>query len=239
MCFISCGYAECDLKTHDTILAPIEIARFSAWQASRLRNALRNFLFRFDRCRCSVAVARNGRQPERRLNGPQHERKGHRCQRRRPQGARLTVASSKEGRLPFAFIFSQGNHAFLKKIPPGAEASNVLVGEVDCLDKPVSAFIRLSTPVVLGDLTEVPVPTRFIFILLGPVVSPCWPRSKCTFLLNGAACGCRGNSRHRRGLVEIPSGSIRSDAASGWKAGKRKKYSPEQGSIKMPRCFVK
>jgi sodium bicarbonate transporter 10 len=59
----------------------------------------------------------------------------------------------------------------LKKIPPGAEASNVLVGEVDCLEKPVSAFIRLVQPVVLGDLTEVPVPTRFIFILLGPVVS--------------------------------------------------------------------
>ena len=46
----------------------------------------------------------------------------------------------------------------------------MLVGEVDCLDKPVSVFIRLSTPVVLGDLTEVPVPTRFIFILLGPMV---------------------------------------------------------------------
>ncbi|XP_059350576.1 sodium-driven chloride bicarbonate exchanger-like isoform X2 [Daphnia carinata] len=63
----------------------------------------------------------------------------------------------------------KGNTSFLKKIPPGAEASNVLVGEVDCLEKPVSAFIRLVQPVVLGDLTEVPVPTRFIFILLGPV----------------------------------------------------------------------
>lgn len=59
----------------------------------------------------------------------------------------------------------------MKKIPAGAEASNVLVGEVDCLEKPVSAFIRLVQPVVLGDLTEVPVPTRFVFILLGPVVS--------------------------------------------------------------------
>ncbi|XP_045033859.1 electroneutral sodium bicarbonate exchanger 1 isoform X3 [Daphnia magna] len=63
----------------------------------------------------------------------------------------------------------KGNTSFLKKIPPGAEASNVLVGEVDCLEKPVSAFIRLVQPVVLGDLTEVPVPTRFVFILLGPV----------------------------------------------------------------------
>ena len=64
----------------------------------------------------------------------------------------------------------QGNTPFLKKIPAGAEASNVLVGEVDFLEKPISAFIRLSNAFVLGDLTEVPVPTRFIFILLGPVV---------------------------------------------------------------------
>ena len=59
----------------------------------------------------------------------------------------------------------------MKKIPKGAEASNILVGELNILDKPLSAFIRLSEAVILGDLTEVPVPTRFIFILLGPAVS--------------------------------------------------------------------
>lgn len=63
------------------------------------------------------------------------------------------------------------NLAFMKKIPPGAEASNILVGEVDFLDKTVSAFIRLSKAQVLGDLTEVPVPTRFLFLLLGPTNS--------------------------------------------------------------------
>ncbi|XP_043192271.1 electrogenic sodium bicarbonate cotransporter 1-like isoform X14 [Amphibalanus amphitrite] len=61
------------------------------------------------------------------------------------------------------------NLQFMRKIPPGAEASNILVGEVDFLDKPVSAFLRLSTASLMGDLTEVPVPTRFIFLLLGPV----------------------------------------------------------------------
>ena len=63
----------------------------------------------------------------------------------------------------------------MKKIPKGAEASNILVGELNVLDKPLSAFIRLNEAVVLGDLTEVPVPTRFIFILLGPAVSLLWP----------------------------------------------------------------
>lgn len=59
----------------------------------------------------------------------------------------------------------------MRKIPPGAEASNILVGEVDFLEKPLSAFVRLSQSVHLGDLTEVPVPTRFLFVLLGPMVN--------------------------------------------------------------------
>ncbi|XP_046736173.1 sodium bicarbonate cotransporter 3 isoform X4 [Diprion similis] len=65
-------------------------------------------------------------------------------------------------------INHRGNTNFMRKIPPGAEASNILVGEVDFLDKTLSAFIRLSQAGIMGDLTEVPVPTRFIFILLGP-----------------------------------------------------------------------
>ncbi|XP_071569994.1 sodium-driven chloride bicarbonate exchanger isoform X4 [Temnothorax nylanderi] len=63
----------------------------------------------------------------------------------------------------------KGNTHFMRKIPPGAEASNILVGEVDFLDKTLSAFIRLSQAGIMGDLTEVPVPTRFIFVLLGPM----------------------------------------------------------------------
>lgn len=56
----------------------------------------------------------------------------------------------------------------MKKIPQGAEASNVLVGEVDFLDYQFSAFVRLNKGVILGDFTEVPVPTRFLFVILGP-----------------------------------------------------------------------
>ncbi|XP_036007997.1 electroneutral sodium bicarbonate exchanger 1 isoform X2 [Fundulus heteroclitus] len=57
---------------------------------------------------------------------------------------------------------------FMKKIPVGAEASNVLVGVLDFLERPVVAFVRLSPAVLLTGLTEVPIPTRFLFILLGP-----------------------------------------------------------------------
>ncbi|XP_048055354.1 electroneutral sodium bicarbonate exchanger 1 [Megalobrama amblycephala] len=57
---------------------------------------------------------------------------------------------------------------FMKKIPTGAEASNVLVGELDFLERSIVAFVRLSPAVLLTGLTEVPIPTRFLFILLGP-----------------------------------------------------------------------
>ncbi|XP_041442872.1 electrogenic sodium bicarbonate cotransporter 4 isoform X1 [Xenopus laevis] len=63
----------------------------------------------------------------------------------------------------------QLKNKFMKKIPRDAEASNVLVGEVDFLDKPFVAFVRLVQSIMLGGVTEVPVPTRFLFILLGPM----------------------------------------------------------------------
>ncbi|XP_069770112.1 sodium bicarbonate cotransporter 3-like isoform X1 [Narcine bancroftii] len=64
--------------------------------------------------------------------------------------------------------FSKVDMNFMKKIPAGAEASNVLVGEVDFLERPIIAFIRLSPAILLTGLTEVPIPTRFLFIMLGP-----------------------------------------------------------------------
>ncbi|KAF7238291.1 Sodium bicarbonate cotransporter 3 [Varanus komodoensis] len=64
--------------------------------------------------------------------------------------------------------FSKVDMNFMRKIPIGAEASNVLVGEVDFLERPIIAFVRLSPAVLLTGLTEVPVPTRFLFVLLGP-----------------------------------------------------------------------
>uniref|UniRef100_A0A672GKT9 Anion exchange protein n=1 Tax=Salarias fasciatus TaxID=181472 RepID=A0A672GKT9_SALFA len=62
----------------------------------------------------------------------------------------------------------QLKNKFMKKLPRDAEASNVLVGEVDFLETPCVAFVRLQQAVMLGALTEVPVPTRFLFVLLGP-----------------------------------------------------------------------
>ncbi|XP_053295119.1 sodium-driven chloride bicarbonate exchanger [Pleuronectes platessa] len=65
--------------------------------------------------------------------------------------------------------FSKIDLHFMKKIPVGAEACNVLVGELEFLNKPVVAFVRLSPAVMLNGLSEVPITTRFLFILLGPL----------------------------------------------------------------------
>uniref|UniRef100_A0AAR2IL75 Anion exchange protein n=1 Tax=Pygocentrus nattereri TaxID=42514 RepID=A0AAR2IL75_PYGNA len=83
----------------------------------------------------------------------------------RPSENRSSKSNSKDSS---TVDLSKVDMNFMKKIPPGAEASNVLVGEVDFLDRPIIAFVRLSPAVLLTGLTEVPVPTRFLFLLLGP-----------------------------------------------------------------------
>ncbi|XP_042282481.1 anion exchange protein 3 isoform X1 [Thunnus maccoyii] len=56
----------------------------------------------------------------------------------------------------------------LAKIPKDAEAVIVLVGCVEFLEQPAMAFVRLNEAVLLESVLEVPVPVRFIFVLLGP-----------------------------------------------------------------------
>ncbi|NXJ86553.1 S4A8 protein, partial [Trogon melanurus] len=68
---------------------------------------------------------------------------------------------------PSSVELSKAELRFMEKTA-GDEASNVLVGELDFLRKPIMAFVRLTPAVLLSGLTEVPVPTRFLFVLLGP-----------------------------------------------------------------------
>ncbi|XP_031705779.1 anion exchange protein 2b isoform X6 [Anarrhichthys ocellatus] len=56
----------------------------------------------------------------------------------------------------------------LEKIPENAEATVVLVGSVDFLEQTTMAFVRLQEAVELESVLEVPVPVRFLFVLLGP-----------------------------------------------------------------------
>ncbi|XP_032454773.1 anion exchange protein 2 isoform X7 [Nasonia vitripennis] len=60
------------------------------------------------------------------------------------------------------------NDHILKRIPSGAEATVVLVGAVDFLDQPTIAFVRLAEGILMPAITEVTIPVRFMFTLLGP-----------------------------------------------------------------------
>lgn len=53
-----------------------------------------------------------------------------------------------------------------------SEAITVLVGATDFLTKPLVAFVRLAHSQKLGNMTEVPLPVKFMFIMLGPQTSP-------------------------------------------------------------------
>ena len=53
-------------------------------------------------------------------------------------------------------------------MPRNCEALNILVGEAEFLKEPVTAFVRLQYPLLLGDMPEIEIATRFIFVLMGP-----------------------------------------------------------------------
>ncbi|ETE70523.1 Sodium-driven chloride bicarbonate exchanger, partial [Ophiophagus hannah] len=86
-----------------------------------------------------------------------------------PQSAPTTETKNDVSRENSTVDFSKVDLHFMKKIPPGAEASNILVGELEFLDRAVVAFVRLSPAMLLSGLAEVPIPSRFLFILLGPL----------------------------------------------------------------------
>uniref|UniRef100_A0A8B9K7G8 Anion exchange protein n=1 Tax=Astyanax mexicanus TaxID=7994 RepID=A0A8B9K7G8_ASTMX len=80
------------------------------------------------------------------------------------------VVVSKEGASVVGIHRSKSKHELklLEKIPENAEATVVLVGSVDFLEQPTMAFVRLQEAVELDSVLEVPVPVRFLFVLLGP-----------------------------------------------------------------------
>ncbi|XP_071443219.1 band 3 anion transport protein isoform X2 [Hetaerina americana] len=74
----------------------------------------------------------------------------------------LTYTSSTED------LKKREKERILRRIPIGAEATTVLVGSVEFLEQPTIAFVRLAQGILLPTITEVPIPVRFMFILLGP-----------------------------------------------------------------------
>uniref|UniRef100_A0A669B760 Anion exchange protein n=1 Tax=Oreochromis niloticus TaxID=8128 RepID=A0A669B760_ORENI len=93
----------------------------------------------------------------------------------------INLTNHKDEKLPFnrkkppaepvpQLCHSRSKHEvkLMEKIPERAEATVVLVGSVGFLDQPSMAFVRLQEAVLLESVLEVPVPVRFLFLLLGP-----------------------------------------------------------------------
>ncbi|XP_030625943.1 anion exchange protein 2b isoform X2 [Chanos chanos] len=81
-----------------------------------------------------------------------------------------TEKNEKESTTSLGMHRSKSKHELklLEKIPENAEATVVLVGSVDFLEQPTMAFVRLQEAVELDSVLEVPIPVRFLFVLLGP-----------------------------------------------------------------------
>ena len=49
-----------------------------------------------------------------------------------------------------------------------SEAGSVLIGQVDFLSEPLLVFVRLAEACDLGNVNEISLPVRFLFLLVGP-----------------------------------------------------------------------
>ncbi|XP_059143342.1 electroneutral sodium bicarbonate exchanger 1-like [Physella acuta] len=63
---------------------------------------------------------------------------------------------------------SRKNTKFQRKIPKNAVATNILIGELTCLRRPLMGLVRLNPSRHLGWLCEVRLATQFVFICLVP-----------------------------------------------------------------------
>ena len=68
--------------------------------------------------------------------------------------------TSSKDHIPF-----QANKQFMRKLPEGAEAANVLIGEVATVTRPILVLVRLKEAELLPGLTEVHVKTRYNMIV--------------------------------------------------------------------------
>jgi hypothetical protein len=57
----------------------------------------------------------------------------------------------------------------LKNLPNDAEAAIIFVGQLDALEKPIAAFVRIDPSAMMyPEVPQLPIPVRFVFVLLNP-----------------------------------------------------------------------
>ncbi len=75
----------------------------------------------------------------------------------------------------FADLYKMAHSAkkstIMHRIPEGSEGALTLCGAIEALSKPIVAFVRLSEGVVMSNALEVPLPLRFVMVVLTPTPS--------------------------------------------------------------------
>ncbi|KAE9551138.1 hypothetical protein FO519_005647 [Halicephalobus sp. NKZ332] len=65
--------------------------------------------------------------------------------------------------------FEDADERFFKKLPPGTESAAILVANVNALERPLAAFVRLAhAQIFYPEIPEHPIPVKFVFVLLNP-----------------------------------------------------------------------
>ena len=60
----------------------------------------------------------------------------------------------------------------MKKLPSNTEVASILVGQLPFIQQPLIGFFRLHWATILSEMTEVDLPTRFVFIFIGSMTLP-------------------------------------------------------------------
>ena len=67
-------------------------------------------------------------------------------------------------------LASTKEHQYIKmmRVPEDTEGALTRVGALDIIDEPLTAFVRLEEGIIMPNALEIPLPMRFIFLLLTP-----------------------------------------------------------------------
>jgi hypothetical protein len=65
-------------------------------------------------------------------------------------------------------LLQKEHNVMSKKVPKNSESCIIFAAGVDFLQKPLTVFVRLENSVVLEDFCEIPAPTKFLGLFLGP-----------------------------------------------------------------------
>lgn len=81
--------------------------------------------------------------------------------------ASFTTTPSFGGDLHKLYDYAR-KHSIMMRVPEDTEGALSLVGALDIIEEPLTAFVRLEEGIIMPNSLEIPLPMRFIFLLLTP-----------------------------------------------------------------------